>query len=234
MQIRGKIYVLIDPITLIIKYIGQTTLALNKRLIGHLSQKSNDKRGTWIKSLKRRGLIPIIEELDSCDYEELNFWETHYIFLFRSWGFELKNSNFGGDCNPITEETRRKISASKKGKSYNRPNYRHSAETILKIKKSNTGKKRDPEVGIKISEKLLGNTFRRGSTHTEESKKKNSISKGGKPIEQYDLQNNYIKTYNHLFEVEYDGFLKNKVCACCRGRRNTHANYKWKYKTTVL
>lgn len=235
---RGIIYALSDPREIDnFKYIGQTTLSLIKRLSGHFTVKSIkgtngkfDKRTTWIKYLKGLNLRPCIQEIDTCEIEELNFWETHYIFLFRSWGFELKNSNFGGDHIRMTEETKKKISNTKKGKKYIRLNYSHSQTTKDKISKGNLGKTYSTEERLRISKSSMGNTNKRGKILSAESIKNISLSKSDKKIKMYDLQNNFIKTYNYLYEVESDGFCKSKVCACCNGRRKTHGNYKWKYQ----
>lgn len=61
-----KIYTLADPKTLEIKYIGKTIKTLNRRLSTHLqdSKKYNHKCANWIKSLKYKPIIELIEEVD--------------------------------------------------------------------------------------------------------------------------------------------------------------------------
>lgn len=71
----------------------------------------------------------------------------------------------------ITEETRIKMSISKKGK----PGMRHTEETKIKIGKSSSGRTHTENTKMKIS---IANT---GSTRTEETKGKMSLAAIGKP-----------------------------------------------------
>lgn len=90
-----KIYSLEDPISKEIKYIGQTTLSLEKRLNLHLYKKSNSIKKNWIDKLKLEKLKPIIQIIDIVENNE-EFWEQYYISLYKSWGFNLVNSTEGG------------------------------------------------------------------------------------------------------------------------------------------
>lgn len=49
-------------------------------------------------------------------------------------------------------------------------------------------------------------------------------------IIQYDKQYNFIKEWNSIKEATNFGFSKSAICQCCRGKRNFHYNYIWKYK----
>lgn len=52
-----------------------------------------------------------------------------------------------------------------------------------------------------------------------------------KPIEQYDLDGNFIKEWSSATQVERDlGFNHSNISKCCLGRYNTAYNYKWRYK----
>ena len=109
------IYSLSDPITNEVRYIGKTN-NLSKRLIGHLydSKSFNHYTARWIRSLKEKGFKPKIESIDYVGVEEWEFWEIHYISLFKSWGFRLTNGTDGGDGRSpgfiVSEETRKKLS----------------------------------------------------------------------------------------------------------------------------
>jgi hypothetical protein len=96
-----------------VRYIGKT-IDPKRRLSGHLYPNVNEKggrKGNWIKSLKKKGVRPIMNIIDIVSRENANFWEIHYISLFKSFGFDLTNNTFGGDGQShMTEETRKKIS----------------------------------------------------------------------------------------------------------------------------
>lgn len=100
-----KIYMLIDPIDNIPKYIGKTVTDINKRYNSHIYQWTRDKGrhnklNSWIKSLAKKGYKPIIEIIDNCDENNWQLYEMSYIKLFKSFGANLKNSTNGGDEAP--------------------------------------------------------------------------------------------------------------------------------------
>jgi hypothetical protein len=87
-----KIYVLICPIDGHVKYIGVTSKKLSERLDGHMRMLGNNiLKNNWIQNLIDNKMCPIIEEIDIVDYKEVEFWETHYISLYKFLGFTLLN-----------------------------------------------------------------------------------------------------------------------------------------------
>ena len=49
-------------------------------------------------------------------------------------------------------------------------------------------------------------------------------------INQYDLEGNFIKTWNGMYEVEKALNLKNQhISLCCLKKRNKCGNYQWRY-----
>lgn len=84
-----KVYILIDPENLKIRYIGITKEKyLSKRLSGHLydSIKRDGKthHHNWIKSLNKKGLKPIIRLLKMCNtYEEARKLELKLIDKYK-------------------------------------------------------------------------------------------------------------------------------------------------------
>ena len=102
----GRIYVLKNPISRRIVYVGQTINSLDVRLKGHYSDALSNKSRlvcTWIKSLFDRGLEPIIEEVCQCDIKDLDKLEKFYIQRYRDLGVELLNLTNGGSGNFIKE-----------------------------------------------------------------------------------------------------------------------------------
>lgn len=69
-----KVYALIDPIEVKVKYIGITGSSLQKRLEGHLYEAKSSRSSTyklnWIKSLRKKKSKPIIRLLKSYDTRE--------------------------------------------------------------------------------------------------------------------------------------------------------------------
>lgn len=96
-----------------IRYIGKT-IDLKQRYRRHIydsERKTSSKKLAWIKSLLKQGLRPIMKVIDETEESQSNFWEIHYIALYKSFGFILTNGTFGGDgqSNP-TKEVRESIS----------------------------------------------------------------------------------------------------------------------------
>lgn len=93
------IYELIDTRTNETRYIGKTKDA-KARLEMHLDKDSllgNNHRENWIKLLLSLKLKPVINVIDKVPKEEINFWKTYYIALYKTWGCFLTNGTKGGD-----------------------------------------------------------------------------------------------------------------------------------------
>lgn len=146
------IYSLSDPNTGEIRYIGKADdlkIRFNKhKCDSELKPKTH--KNNWIESLKKNGLLPVIELIETVPKNNWAFYETQYILIFRSFGANLVNATSGGEgVNNLkhSEETKDKIRKALTG-------YKHSEKTKLKHKESNVkfwlGKKR-PGIGSKIS-----------------------------------------------------------------------------------
>lgn len=51
-----------------------------------------------------------------------------------------------------------------------------------------------------------------------------------KPVLQYTLDGQFVKEWTSTMECGRNGFQQSSVASCCRGERNKHKNYIWKYK----
>jgi isopentenyldiphosphate isomerase len=128
----------------------------------------------------------------------------------------------------------------------------HSKESIDKMIKSRIGKKQSNEWienrvsklrGVPLSEdhKKKLSDINKGKFVSEDTKKKISESKiGSTPwnqglmkdiILQIDFDNNIVKEWNSLIEIEKSGFQKSNVINVCNGKRKSHKGYKWIYKS---
>ena len=93
-----NIYVLIDPRTNMIRYVGKAN-NVTQRYQAHLNRarKHQIHKKNWIEQLKREGLKPIIEVIDIVPVADWVFWETYWISQMKTWGFDLINYTNGGD-----------------------------------------------------------------------------------------------------------------------------------------
>ena len=177
------IYTLEHPTTGEIRYVGKSNNP-KTRLNSHIwdsKQQEKTYKNDWVKSLLNQNLKPLITILDEIPTSEWRFWEMHYIALFKSWGLRLVNGTDGGDGFPdgqvpwnkglkncYSEEHIKKLSEKKIGNS-NAKNWIRTDEYKSKI--SNTMKQKS---GIETS-------FY-GKHHTEETKKKISVTLKNKTI----------------------------------------------------
>jgi len=105
-----------------VKYVGQT-IDPNNRLYRHIYEAKKvgkkNRRCAWIKSLLNKGEKPILEIIDEVDFENWVQFEKYWIAQFKAWGFDLVNDSLGGEGSYgriVREETKKKMSLSKKGK----------------------------------------------------------------------------------------------------------------------
>ena len=157
------IYIILNPITNEVRYVGKTT-NIKRRFYQHLHTKLNSYCSKWIFSLLKQNIIPEFSIIDEVTEDNWQFWETYWIAQFKSWGFNLTNLTSGGEgCNNrlVSKETRIRISNNQK----NEKGY---------------------WFGKKFSDEHIKNMIRTGENHhyfnkkfSEEHKKKISLSKKG-------------------------------------------------------
>lgn len=203
------IYILSDPITNEIRYIGKTN-NVKRRKAEHLSEYNKTKnvekrthKNKWIESLRKNGIKPVFEVWDTVDESDASFWECHYISLFKSWGIRLTNLTDGGDgVKPKygkdnvfvnNKEVRDKILAmnrSRKGKTFIELYGVERAEEMRRLKSERFKGANNPRAGIKmthetkdkISKGNKGKTV--GIKKSEEFKKNLSIKLKGRIFSQ--------------------------------------------------
>lgn len=127
-----NIYVLIDPITDEIRYVGKAN-NVGQRYKAHLNRarKHQTHKKNWLAQLKKEGLKPIIEVIDVVPIDDWKYWERYWISQMKQWGFNLVNYTNGGDGCTFGNQT-----SFKKGhKSWLGKN--HSEETKKLISENN-------------------------------------------------------------------------------------------------
>jgi hypothetical protein len=84
------IYVLIDPRTNAVRYVG-STLNIQSTLARHRNQTINKKKMAWITELKNEGLKPKIEAIDTTNTQNRLEIERKWIGHYLELGTKLLN-----------------------------------------------------------------------------------------------------------------------------------------------
>lgn len=90
------IYVLIDPRTDEVRYVGKTIQKLNERLKCHCNEKEKSHKNNWIAELKKHKLKPIIKTIETCNDEDWPEREKYWIGFYKDSGCKMTNSHVGG------------------------------------------------------------------------------------------------------------------------------------------
>lgn len=203
------IYLLIDPILNQPKYIGKS-IKPESRLRQHLIEAKRRKyinyKNNWIYSLVTQNLKPIMVIIDETDS---NWWELeeYWISQFKTWGFDLVNGTEGGENPP-----------SFKGKTHS-DEYKEIRRNIMK--ENNPSKNMDDNWRNNISLAHKTNGFLPIKA-TEANKRK---------VNQYTLNNEFIKTWDSLTEAAISLGLKSSygIGAVCNNKRNKAGGFKWSF-----
>jgi hypothetical protein len=187
-------------------YVGKTLQEIKERFHTHGIKKENSE----------------IIEIDCVDDEEWRFWESWYIELFKSWGFELENKNSGGG-----------------GRG---PGWISLPERGIKISKTLKEKNHSQYYTNEVRQKMSTPQKGRLKPFTEEHKKnisKANLESKGKVVECYSLDGKFIEKFNCLREAKvwitekkliYSPNIDKQIKDCCNGRQKTCHGYKFKYK----
>lgn len=135
-------------------YIGKAN-NVKKRWDKHRAAAFDESDGLLYRAMRKHGIenfqIRVIDEADDETYA-LNVLEPMWIRRFRDQGVELYNLTEGGDGIPgfvHSEETKRKMSKSQRGR-------KHSEESRQKLREANLGKSHSDETRRKLSEANSG------------------------------------------------------------------------------
>lgn len=237
-------------------YIGQSKdLEVRKKwyLSGGLDNASMPKIK---RSFEKYGIKNHIWEIiEICSIEELDEKEIYWGLYYNTLEEGL-NCKLGEQNSIFSNQTKKLMSKAKKGIPQTKEHKNKRLEALKPIweEKTNTTKEKEKnklpkprkcskETRKKISESKIGIPI-----HTEESKQKlsiigknrpwlkkmqkQSLKSTSKPVSQYDLKGNFIKTYNSGNDAERA--LNNKpgdnIMACIRGKQKTAYGFIWKSK----
>lgn len=160
------IYILSDPRTKDIRYVGKSENAM-ERWRKHLMDKSNLHKFNWVTSLKKLGLSPVLEIVEIIDESEWMESEIFWIGYFRFLGFRLTNIANGGTGPGATSvETRRRQSEFRKNHpmfsgrmtqmNLARRGHKLSEEHKAKISMASKSRRASPETRAKMSASMKG------------------------------------------------------------------------------
>lgn len=234
------IYGIYDPDTTgVIRYVGKTKKTIKKRLNEHIYlSKNNLKRplNLWIKKLLNEGRIPEIKEIEVSNDKEWAKREIFWIKQYRKIN-NLLNLSDGGESNLnyiCSEETKRKISESNKGKHDYWKGKKMSDEHKQKISQGGYGKKRSEITKKNISNSLKGRKL--SESHklklSEKSPNKGEIAKNVRKVDKICMKTQKIlKTYDSLESAAKENNIKNKgnIVLVCKNKRKKCGGFFWKY-----
>ena len=195
MEKKYSIYVLKDPITFEIRYVG-LSCNVDNRYQEHIKDKISSYKQRWINSLIKNNKQPLLEIIEKdLSLSKAFELEIYYIDEYKNKGFRLTNSTIGGSA-PMankthTDETKLKMSKDRLGVNNSFYNKRHSEESKFKISNSlkgkkswNTGKKLSSEhiEKLKIS-KINYTPPNKGKTRFDLGLMEKLLQKGLKQIE---------------------------------------------------
>lgn len=207
MEREVKIYVLKNPITNEIHYVGRSlNPEVRYRMHIYLSKKSKhkNKKDAWICGLLNSNLKPSLEIIDITSEEDATEKERYWIETLKKT-CDLKN------CRDFIEN-----------------NYLFSEETRKKM--SEAAKRTCNRRGTKTSEEgkiNIGNS-KRGTKQTKES-----IEKKSKIVLQYEKDGTFVKEWSSTKEASQGTGLAQpliSLTALGRGYRKTCGGYIWRYK----
>ena len=178
-------------------YIGQTINTLNHRKLGHLHHANNNSDTYFARAIRKYGIdnfkwqvVCICPNLDV-----LNEQEQYYISFYGSMNNGYNLTSGGLNCEP-SEETKKKISESLKGKakskdhrkkiSISRKGARFSEEHLKNLSIAHQGRTKEhcKKISIAAKKRLANkenNSFY-GKKHSEETRKKMSVSAKNRKI----------------------------------------------------
>lgn len=218
---RGKIYIgqSIDIKTRWKTYYGMHKGSMGRKLYNSLKKYGPNNH--------------IFEIIEQCDVNELILRETYYKKLYNSvvTGLNLKidDDRYG----PHTQETKNLISEQCIAAAKNRV---YTPEWKRKMQLAKTGHacyknpERNKKIGLAHKNKIMSDETR-SKLYTEDwyHKVRENNKKNNKPVEQYDLSGNLIKTYDSISDARNETGI-NSISNNLTGNTKTAGGYIWKYK----
>ena len=182
----------------------------------YIGKTKSIRKYAHIKTYGKQIKYTIIDSIDSLKHEDWEPLETYWIEQFRQWGYEIINirKKGGSGSEYASEQTKLKISNSKKGKS--NPN-------VKQIHKNNKYRKG----------KICSESMRQKISQSNKGKSKPTSGPKRLPILQFDLLGTFIKEWKSAKEAAiYLNKPSSAITECCKNlyKRKSAYGYIWKLK----
>ena len=258
------IYTLKDPISNEIRYVGKSNNP-KQRFKAHLNKcrKHQKHKSNWIEKLKKLGLKPIFEIINTVPIDEWKFWEKYWISQMKTWGFNLINYTEGGDgCTFSNQTSFKKGQNGKKVIGFNDKyikifefNSASDASSHFNINRgsissscnTNNRSKTIKDIAwfyddflssitfIELK-KIIDDRFNKKYKTNSGSFKKGQIGIRSKKVLMFDLDWNFIQSFESAREAgKYLGVTGGAIqYACTKSKNYLCKKYKWKYEDTNI
>ena len=185
-------------------YIGQT-IDFDRRVYQYKMLNCKEQPKLY-NSLKKYGYDNhVVELIHQCQETNLTILERYYQELYKT----VENDNL--NCFLVTTKD-------KTG--------RHTEETKRKMSESAKGKKKTAEHIAKLPQNQKGY---KGKKRSEETKLKQSLNNGkARKVYQYTKDNEFIKEWRNVTEAE-KAYSINNVSGVALGKLKTCGGFKWRY-----
>lgn len=249
------IYVLKDPITNKIRYVGKSNKP-EYRFKNHINncRDKNTRKRNWINELRKEKIKPILEIIDIVPVEEWKKYEKIYIKKYIESGCDLVNYTEGGDGATFANATsfkqghgaKKVVMLDKNG------TYMRTFDKIIDANaftKKNNGvsqvlSKRNKTSGgyLFIYEEEYKNMTKEDIDEFVQQSKpkklganKTSFKKGSIPLKrikttfQYDINGNFIKEWKSASEAQRYYNLRGGIINCVNNKNKSAGGYLWSY-----
>lgn len=225
-------------------YIGQTRNTLARRFTDHKCEaRRGDVNMVLYNAMRKYGPdmftmedVEVIEAENKKELVELlNERERYHIAQLKP-PYNTAPGGLGHTGVAWTEERRirfREIMSGERNPNFGKP---RSDETKLKLSEALKGRIIPDEVRQKTSQTMKGvskseeTRMRMSEARTGWSMPKGGDSKKAIPIDQYDKDGNFIKTFGSLADAAAElGCQRSGICFCLKGRTKSSAGFIWKY-----
>lgn len=230
-----NIYVLIDPITDKVRYVGKTNKP-PRRYKAHLNRARNHQthKKNWIDYLRKKNKKPIIKVIDKVPVDEWIFWEKYWISQFRAWGFNLVNHMGGGQGTLFGNKTSFKPGHTPWSKGTANTKFCRECEEEFKVPPSleDSRKHCSQECYAKYQRrnKNKGN-FSKGHEPWNKGKSGYKTSSRKKVYQYYGSTGEFIKEWESAIEASNNlNINRESIGNCCRNESKTAGGFQWSYK----